>query len=104
MKDFKYAKKAFCRIKDLKFIDLCELAEQMNQMKNLDDHWLMGESLALQGKHKESATYYIKNQLIDKAVILLTSLKKFNEANELIKKHGGKKGDGPALDPTILIK
>jgi hypothetical protein len=42
--------------------------------------------------------------MVDEAVTLLTSLKKFNEANELIKKHGGKKGDGPALDPAILIK
>ena len=52
----------------------------------------------------EAATHYIKNSMIDKAVLLLTSLKKFNEANELIKKHGGKKGDGPLLDPYILIK
>jgi hypothetical protein len=52
----------------------------------------------------EAATHYIKNSMIDKAVLLLTSLKKFNEANELIKKHGGKKGDGPLLDPSILIK
>ena len=42
--------------------------------------------------------------MVDKAVILLTSMKKFNEANDLIKKHGGKKGEGPALDPSILIK
>jgi len=43
--------------------------------------------------------------MIDKAVALLTSMKKFNEANELIKKHSGKKpGEGPLLDPTILIK
>ena len=42
--------------------------------------------------------------MIDKAVSLLTSLKKFNEANELIKKHGKNKGDGPLLDPIILIK
>lgn len=76
----------------------------MNKMKNLDDLWLTGEILALQGKHKEAATHYIKNNMIDKAVTLLTSLKKFNEANELIRKHGGKKGDGPLLDPVILIK
>jgi hypothetical protein len=31
-------------------------------------------------------------------------MKKFNEANELIKKHGQKRGDGNLLDPTILIK
>jgi hypothetical protein len=40
----------------------------------------------------------------DKAVALLTSMKKFNEANELMRKIGGKKGDGPLLDPTILVK
>lgn len=103
-KNFRFAKKAFCRIKELKFIDLSELAEQMDKMKNLDDLWLTGEILALQGKHKEAATHYIKNNMIDKAVGLLTSLKKFNEANELIRKHGGKKGDGPMLDPVLLIK
>ena len=80
------------------------LSEQMEKMKSLDDLWLSGEILALQGKHKEAATHYIKNNMIDKAVTLLTSLKKFNEANELIRKHGGKKGDGPLLDPVILIK
>lgn len=56
-----YAKKAFCRVKDLKFIDLSELAEQMENMKNLDPLWLQGEIMALQGKHKEAATHYIKN-------------------------------------------
>jgi len=74
-------------------------------MKNLNDLWLQGEILALQGKHKEAATHYIKNNMVDKAVTLLTSMKKFNEANELIKKHGSKKGEGGGqLDPTILIK
>ena len=46
-KSFRYAKKAFCRIRDLKFIDLCEMAEQMDKMKNLQDNWLQGEILAL---------------------------------------------------------
>jgi hypothetical protein len=73
-------------------------------MKNLDENWLAGEILALQDKYKEAATHYIKNNLVDKAVHLLTSMKKFNEANELIKKHGQKRGDGNLLDPTILIK
>jgi hypothetical protein len=75
----------------------------MDKMKSLEENWLQGEILALQGKHKEAATFYIKNNMVDKAVILLTSMKKFNEANELIKKNG-KKGDSAALDPSILIK
>ena len=36
-KDFFLAKKAFVRIRDLKFIDLCELADSMFKMKNLND-------------------------------------------------------------------
>jgi len=43
--------------------------------------------------------------MLDKAIHMYTSLKKFNEANELIKKHG-KKGEGGNLlmDPAILCK
>ena len=43
--------------------------------------------------------------MLDKAITLYTNLKKFNEANELIRKYGKGKGvDGPLLDPIILIK
>jgi intraflagellar transport protein 122 len=104
-RDFKFAKKAFCRIRDIKFIDLTVNAEQMAEMNNLDDLWMKGEILALQGKHKEAANYLIKNNLVDKAATLMISMKKFNEANELMKKHGkSKSGEGAALDPSILIK
>ena len=34
-KNFPLARKAFVRIRDLKFIDLCELTDQMNQMLTL---------------------------------------------------------------------
>ena len=50
-KNFFLSRKAFVRIRDLKFIDLCDLAEQMNQMRTLNDHWLIGEILAYQGKY-----------------------------------------------------
>ena len=97
-KQFALARKAFVRIRDLKFIELGEIAEQMAQMKTLNEHWLVGEILAFQGKYKESASYYIKNNESDKAINLYTTLKKFTEANELIKKHGNKS------DPVILMK
>lgn len=42
--------------------------------------------------------------MLDKAIALLTQLKKFQEANDLIKKHGKKGGDQTFLDPQILIK
>lgn len=104
-KNFHLARKAFVRIRDLKYIDLCDLCEHMNSMRTLNEQWLIGEILAYQGKYKESAAHYIKNDLIDKAIDLYTSLKKFTEANDLIRKHGNKKrGDQVLLDPVILIK
>lgn len=50
--------------------------------------------------------HYTKNNQIQNAVMLLTQLKKFNEAQELSKKHANKKGaDGASLlDPSILLK
>ena len=70
----------------------------MNQMRNLNDQWLIGEILAYQGKYKESASQFIKNNLSEKAINLYTTLKQFKEANDLIKKHGNKS------DPLLLIK
>jgi hypothetical protein len=67
---------------------------------------LIGEILAYQGKYKEAASHYLKNNLSEKAIDLYTSLKKFTEANELIRKFGNKRGgaEGVSLDPVILIK
>lgn len=71
-KEFVIARKAFCHIKELALIDLCETAEQMHQMRNLNEIWLASEVLALQGKFKEAATNYVKNNMLDKAITLLT--------------------------------
>jgi intraflagellar transport protein 122 len=46
-KEFVIARKAFCHIKELALIDLCEMAEQMHQMRNLNEIWLASEVLAL---------------------------------------------------------
>lgn len=46
-------------------------------MRSLNDNWLVGEILAYQGKYKEAASYYTKNNLVDKAVNMYTTLKKF---------------------------
>ena len=49
----------------------------MHQMRNLNEIWLASEVLALQGKFKEAASNYVKNNMLDKAINLLTQLKKF---------------------------
>ena len=89
----------------MKFIELCETAEEMAKIRNLNDTWLKSEILAYQGKFKEASSNYIKNKMLDKAIGIYIQMKKFNEANELIRKHGKNRGDGaPLLDPIILIK
>jgi tetratricopeptide (TPR) repeat protein len=62
--------------------------------------------LALLGKHSEAVAHYKKNEKWQNAILLLTQLKKFGEAQELSKKHANKKGmdGGTLLDPSILIK
>lgn len=68
-------------------------------MRTLNEHWLVGEILAYQGKYKEAAAYFIKNNMQEKAINIYTTLKKFTEANELIKKVPGAKAD-----PVIIQK
>lgn len=104
-KEFYFARKAFMHIRELKYIDLCETAEEMSNINNLNEIWLASEIMAYQGKFKEACSNYIKNNMIDKAVDIYTSLKKFTEAKDLIRKHGkNRQGDQPYLNPQILIK
>ena len=53
-KEFYFAQKAFMHIRELKYIDLCQMAEEMHKIKNLNDAWLASEILAYQGKYKEA--------------------------------------------------
>jgi intraflagellar transport protein 122 len=55
-------------IRDMKFIELCETAEEMFKIRNLNDIWLQGEILAYQGKFKEASSNYVKNKMLDKAI------------------------------------
>ena len=44
----------------------------MENIRNLNDTWLQSEVFALQGKFKEAAVNYIKNNMLDKAITLYT--------------------------------
>lgn len=77
----------------------------MHKIHNLNDTWLQSEIMAYQGKFKEAASNYVKSKMLDKAINIYIQLKKFGDANDLIRKHGKNRGDGaPLLDPIILIK
>ena len=45
-REFYFARKAFMHIRELKYIDLCETAEEMFNINNLNEVWLESELLA----------------------------------------------------------
>jgi len=73
-------------------------------MRQLNETALHGEILAYQGKYKEAASHFVKNNLVDKAVNMYSVLKKFQEANELVKKAGGSIGGPKGIPKDILMK
>lgn len=84
-KQFEVARKAFIRLKDLKFIELADQIEK--ESKNpAGEATIQGQILAYQGNYKEAANVYIKSENYDKAMELYVQLKKFEEANELRKR------------------
>ena len=67
-KEFNIAKKAFTRIRDLKFIDLTDMSAYQFKMRNLNEFALQGDILAYQGKFKEAANIFNKNGQKEKAL------------------------------------
>ena len=96
--NFTVARKAFIRIRDLKFIEFTDFVETQHKMKTLNEASLPADICAYLGKYKEAALMYQKCGASEKAVELFTSLKKFSEAMEI-----GKKGKGVQMSPEILL-
>jgi len=89
--DFEMAKKAFIRIRDLKFLELCERSFAQYKRKDIDKVALEAEIMCYLGKFKEACLLYTKNNLAKSAIEMYTLLRKFKEAEEIAAKHGGGK-------------
>lgn len=76
--DFEMAKKAFVRIRDLKFLELCEKSQAQHKRKELDETSLAAEVLCYLGKFKEASLLYTKNNMAKKAIEMYTLLRKVN--------------------------
>jgi len=86
--DFEMAKKAFVRIRDLKFLELVEKSQAQNKRKELDKFSLEAEILCYLGKFKEASLIYTKNNLAKKAIEMYTLLRNFKEAENIATKYG----------------
>lgn len=76
--DFEMAKKAFVRIRDLKFLELCEMSLSLHKRKEIDKISLESEILCYLGKFKEASLLYTKNNMAKKAIEMYTTLRKVN--------------------------
>ena len=85
-KQFAIARKAFWKIKDLKFIDLEEKIEREIKNPNYNEAGIAAEIAAYNGKFKQAANIYEKNNMTPMAIQLFMEMKKWEEAKILIEK------------------
>jgi len=89
---FEYAKKAFIRIRDMRYINL--LNRIMNQYGNKasltheEEQLVMAQVLAFQGKYAEAAQHFGRAKQYNMAVEMYTELRKWDEA-----KHWAQQGE-----------
>lgn len=90
---------SFIRIKDLPFIELVTRFEkEQKRGVSINEVQLQAEVAAYQKKFTEAANIYLKAGLGEKAVDLLTELKRWDEAKTFAKKAEQNKGSGKKDD------
>ncbi|CAE7598308.1 Ift122 [Symbiodinium natans] len=102
---FDIARKAFIRIRDVRYIDLLNrITQQYGQKSSLthDEEMLVtAQVLAFQGKYGEAAQYYGRARAYHAAVEMFTELRKWEEA-----KHWALQGEkaGPPKPPPVHVE
>jgi len=89
---FDIARKAFIRIRDMRYIDLLNrITQQYGNRSSLtheEEQLVTAQVLAFQGKYSEAAQYFGRAKQYHMAVEMYTDLRKFDEA-----KHWAQQGD-----------
>lgn len=107
--DTEPARKAFGRLRDVRFMDLISRVEAARK-KGEPDQMLKGEALAYAGKFKEAAAVFGACGRPDLALEMFTDLRRFSDAKQWAEKAslmgGARRGsrlvsDGPA-GPAVL--
>nr|XP_034307390.1 intraflagellar transport protein 122 homolog isoform X7 [Crassostrea gigas] len=94
--DFDTAKKAFIRIKDLRYLELIHSIEERKKRGENDNMVFLGDIYSYQTKFNEAAKLYKKSGTEQKAMNMYTDLRMFDQAKEYI-------GSGDPLDKKMLI-
>ncbi|XP_041457748.1 intraflagellar transport protein 122 homolog isoform X2 [Lytechinus variegatus] len=94
--DFDTAKKAFTRVRDLRYLELIHSIEERKRRGEVDDQLFLADIYAYQGKFGEAAKLYKRAGQEQRAMNMYTDLRMFDHAKEFI-------GSGDPLDKKLLI-
>ncbi|XP_059169667.1 intraflagellar transport protein 122 homolog [Physella acuta] len=94
--DFDTSKKAFIRIRDLRYLELIHGIEERKRRGEQDNMVFLGDVYAYQTKFHEAAKLYKKSNQEQRALNLYTDLRMFDYAKEFL-------GAGDAQDKKLLI-
>eukprot|EP00743_Colponemidia_sp_Colp-15_P003978 GILK01004290.1.p1 GENE.GILK01004290.1~~GILK01004290.1.p1 ORF type:complete len:1251 (-),score=266.14 GILK01004290.1:264-4016(-) len=101
--NFGIARKAFIRVRDIRFIDLLNRIEQERKKPKVNENILLAEIYAYQNKFHEAAKIYARGQGVEKAVEMFTDLRMWDEAKQwaLKAEKTGKKLDDVTGAPDV---
>ena len=83
---FHLARKAFIRIKDVRFLELLAKIEQDRKAPGYSDSIMLGEVSAYQGRYNEAAALYMKSGSVDRVIDMYKELKQWDKVQEFMKK------------------
>lgn len=94
------ARKAFIRVRDMRYIELLNTIEQLRQGNSSSanqDQLFLAEILAYQGQYQDAAKVYSRAGHVDKAIDMFTDLRQWEEANLFA-------ASSDAIDSKTLVK
>ncbi|XP_071492144.1 intraflagellar transport protein 122 homolog [Diadema antillarum] len=94
--DFDTSKKAFTRVRDLRYLELIHSIEERKRRGEVDDQLFLADIYAYQGKFGEAAKLYKRAGQEQRAMNMYTDLRMFDHAKEFI-------GSGDPQDKKLLI-
>ncbi|PRP80717.1 hypothetical protein PROFUN_11590 [Planoprotostelium fungivorum] len=80
--DLVTARKAFIRIRDLKFIELINMIEQAKKRSGFNEKMHLGDAMAYQGKYTDAAQIYATSGNIRKTIEMYCDLRLWEKARE----------------------
>lgn len=100
---FDYARKAFIRVRDVRYIELLNRIEIAKKSPNHDDMEFLADIQAFQGKYDDAAALYVKTGNKRRAIEMFLDLRNWEKAKAIVESVDATK-DGSGVSMTDLLK